>query len=54
MIVALGHGRVRGGKASVTMRLLNAVSSGAWRVTLVLSQPHKRPQTVNLSPKRLF
>jgi hypothetical protein len=54
VIVALGHGRVREGKASVTMRRLNAVSSGAWRVTLVLSQPHKRPQTVNLRPKRLL
>ena len=50
VIVALGHGRVREGKASVTMRRLNAVSSGAWQVTLVLSQPHKRPQTVNLRP----
>ena len=54
VIVALGHGRVREGKASVTMRRLNAVSSGAWQVTLVLSQPHKRPQTVNLRPKRLL
>jgi hypothetical protein len=54
VIVALGHGRVRKGRARVTMRRLNAVSRGAWRVTLVLSQPHKRPQTVNLRPKRLL
>jgi hypothetical protein len=54
VIVALGHGRVRNGKAAVKMRRLNAVRRGAWRVTLVLSQPHKRPQTVTLRPKRLF
>jgi hypothetical protein len=53
-VVALGHGRVRNGKATVTMRRLNVVTGGAWRITLVLSQPHKRPQTVNLRPKRLL
>jgi hypothetical protein len=54
MIVALGHGRVRNGKANVTMRRLNVVRRGAWRITLVLSQPHKPSQTVNLSPKRVI
>jgi hypothetical protein len=53
-IVALGHARVRGGKATVTMRRLRVVHRGAWRVTLVLAQPHQRPQTVNLSPSRLL
>ena len=53
-IVALGHGRVRHGKAKVTMRRLRVVHSGAWRVTLVLVQPHKPPQTVNISPRQLY
>jgi hypothetical protein len=35
------------------MRRLNTVTSGSWRITLVLSQPHKRPETVNLSPQRV-
>jgi hypothetical protein len=52
-VVALGHGRVRGGKAKVTMRRLNVVTRGAWRITLVLSRPHRRPETVNLSPRRV-
>lgn len=53
IVVALGHGRVRNGKASITMRRLNVVPSGAWRITLVLSQPQQRPQTVNLSPAKV-
>jgi hypothetical protein len=52
-VVALGHARVRGGKATVTMRRLNVARTGAWRITLVLSRPHKRPETVNLAPRRL-
>jgi hypothetical protein len=53
-IVALGHGRVSKGNAKVTMRRLNTVTRGPWRITLVLSQPHKRPETVNLSPARVL
>jgi hypothetical protein len=53
-VVALGHGRVRKGNATVSMRRLNVVTRGAWRITLVLSQRHKHPQTVNLSPKRVI
>jgi hypothetical protein len=53
-VVALGRGSVKKGKATVTMRRLNVVTRGAWRITLVLSRPHKRPETVNLSPKRVI
>jgi hypothetical protein len=54
-IVALGHGRVsRDGKANVKMRRVRVVRGGAWRVTLVLVQPHRRPETVNLAPSQLF
>ena len=52
-VVALGHGRVRHGKATVTMRRLNIVGRGRWRITLVLSRPHKRPETVNLFPRKV-
>jgi hypothetical protein len=52
-VVALGHGKVKNGRATVTMRRLNVVRSGGWRITLVLSQPHMRPETVNLTPKRV-
>jgi len=30
------------------------VRQGRWRITLVLSRPHKRPETVNLSPRRVL
>jgi hypothetical protein len=53
-VVALGHGKVKNGRATVTMRRLNVARAGAWRITLVLSQPHKRPETVNLTPKKVF
>jgi hypothetical protein len=53
-VVALGHARVKSGRADVTMARLKAVRAGAWRVTLVLSRPHKRPETVNLSPAKLL
>jgi hypothetical protein len=29
------------------------VSKGAWRITLVLSQPHKRAETVTLGLKKV-
>ena len=53
-VVAFGQGKVRNGKATVTMPELRRVSNGAWQVTLVLSQPHKQPQTTVLKPKTLF
>jgi hypothetical protein len=36
------------------MHLLRRVTRGAWRVTLVLSRPHRQPQTTVLKPKTLF
>jgi hypothetical protein len=54
-VVALGKGKVRSGKATITMRVLRRVRKGAWRVTIVFSQPHKgTTQTIVLSPKKLF
>jgi hypothetical protein len=52
-VIALGHGRLRQGKATITMRMLRQVSKGAWRITLVLSQPHKRAETVTLGLKKV-
>lgn len=52
-VIALGHGRLRKGKATITMRMLRQVSTGAWRITLVLSQPHKRAETVTLGLKKV-
>jgi hypothetical protein len=52
-VVALGHGRLRKGKATITMRELRQVSKGAWRITLVLSRPHKAAQTVTLGLKKV-
>src|SRR4029077_14184907 len=51
-VVALGHGKVSKGKATVRMRELRRVSKGPWRVTLALSQ-HKQTQTTVLTPKTL-
>jgi hypothetical protein len=53
-VVALGHGRVRDGRASLTVRELRVPAPGAWTVTLVLVVPHEPPQTIVLRPKRLL
>jgi hypothetical protein len=52
-VVALGNGKVKTGSTTITMRRLRRVSKGAWRITLVLSQPHKRAQTIVLAPKKV-
>lgn len=53
-VVGLGQGEVKDGKATVTMHELRRVSTGGWRVTLVLSQPHRQTQTTVLTPQTLF
>lgn len=53
-VVALGHGSVRKGRATVTMRRLRQVGSGGWKVTLVLSVPGEPPRTIVVRPKRLL
>jgi len=47
-VVALGHGRARKGRATITMGVLRQVSSGPWRATLVLAQPHLEPMTIRV------
>jgi hypothetical protein len=47
-LVALGHARVNRGKATVTMRERRDVTRGAWKVTLVLSQPHHKASTTTM------
>jgi hypothetical protein len=47
-VVALGHARVRRGRARVTMRLLVLVARGPWHATLVLSRPHFEPVTIRV------
>jgi hypothetical protein len=48
-VAALGHGRLRYGSARITMGELRTLTSGAWRVTLVLSSAHGRPRTLTLA-----
>jgi hypothetical protein len=51
--VALGHGAVRRGRATVTMARLVSPSSGVWRATLVLSGPHLEPVTIQVRVRGL-
>ncbi len=44
-LAALGHGLLKRGAASVTLRDVRRVSHGTWTLTLVLSQPHKSAVT---------
>jgi hypothetical protein len=48
-VVALGHGTVRRGRVTVSMRVLKAVSAGSWKLTFVLTQPHLLPVTAHRS-----
>ena len=52
--VAVGETRVRQGVAVLTMRQLRRVSRGAWRMTMVLSAPHKSPRTIVVAPTGPF
>ena len=47
-LVALGHARVKHGKATVTMRQRRHVKRGAWKITLVLAQPHHAASTTSM------
>jgi len=53
-VVALGQGRVRRGRAVLTLRRLRQATAGGWRVTIVLAPPHQPPQTIVLRPRRLL
>ncbi len=39
-IVGLGHGPVRAGRATVSLKVLRPATGGTWRLTLVLARPH--------------
>ena len=45
-VVALGHASVKRGRASLGMRVLRNLSSGAWQATIVLSRAHLVPVTI--------
>ena len=45
VVVGLGHGRVRRGRATIRLRRLRLPSRGRWEATLVLSRPHLEPVT---------
>jgi hypothetical protein len=47
-VAALGHGQLRHGAATVTMRELHRLKSGALRLALVVSPTHQRSETVSL------
>jgi hypothetical protein len=48
-LVALGHARVKRGKATVTLRERRRVTHGAWKITLVLAQSHHAASTTTMS-----
>jgi hypothetical protein len=50
-LVALGHGRIRHGSATMTMRLLGRTFTGRLVVTLVVSAPHVAPVTERASAR---
>lgn len=52
-LVGQGRGRVKKGKATVTMPRLSSASSGAWRVVLALSRPHLRVQRISVALARV-
>ena len=45
-LVALGHGSVNHGIARLRLRLRRHVTRGAWKITIVLVQPHQKPVTM--------
>jgi hypothetical protein len=47
-IFGLGHAPIRHGRASLTVRGRRALSSGRWRLTLVVRTGHHRARTFNL------
>jgi hypothetical protein len=47
-VVALGHGAVRRGAATVTLRGRRRVGRGRWTVTLVLTQPGRGSSTTQI------
>jgi hypothetical protein len=47
-VVALGHGAVRRGAATITMKVLASAPSGSWHITAVLSRPHIVPVMVTV------
>jgi hypothetical protein len=52
-VVALGHARVRNGKATIRMHELRRASSGPLRATLVLARPHFEPVTIATLVRRM-
>ena len=44
-LAALGHARVRLGRATVVLHHLRPLKHGSWKVTVVLSQPHQAAMT---------
>jgi hypothetical protein len=53
VIVGLGHGTVRRGRATITMAVLGSGSAGAWRATLVLTRAHIEPVTIQAQARGL-
>jgi hypothetical protein len=47
-VAALGHGQLRHGATTVTMRELRRLNAGAWTLTIVLSAGHRHAQTSTL------
>jgi hypothetical protein len=50
-LVALGHGRLAHGRATITMRLLRYPKRGAWRITVVFSKTVHQKTTVTVPVK---
>jgi hypothetical protein len=52
-VAALGHAKVNGRTASVTLREVRHLTRGAWSATLVMSGSHQRTTTIKTSAVRV-
>ncbi len=47
-VAAMGHSKLNGRKATVTLRQVRRLTSGRWTITLVVTPPHQRSTTTTM------
>ena len=47
-VAAMGHSKLNGRKATVTLRQVRNLTRGRWTITLVVTQPHQRTTTTTM------
>jgi hypothetical protein len=52
VLVAVGQGRIRGGRAAIRMPTLATAGGGRWQATVVLAGPHLEPVTIRSAATR--